>query len=183
MLVLIFRKGAGVDCVMDAARLGLREGAVGIVIMLSTIEHVWGTFDAFQNIFRSLSGNGVVIVTSHMDKTIHAYPSDYWRFTPEAFSRLLEPFSTKIVGYQGSSKHPANLFGIGFKNSLVDFKDRSKEFRLELEQSMSAFATAMPVRMKAQRLRRLLLWKLFGPKAAYHKLRDEFVIGRYSFPD
>src|SRR5262245_48493612 len=92
-----FSPGPGVDCVTDATRLGIKQGSVGTVVMVSTIEHIFRVFDAFEQVTGVLSKCGALIVTSHMDCGIHAYPSDYWRFTPEAFARLLDGFPAKII--------------------------------------------------------------------------------------
>ena len=81
---------------------------------------------------RVLAAHGAVVVTSHMDCGIHAYPSDYWRFTPEAFARLLDHFPAKIVGYQGLSYNPFVVFGIGFKEVPQNFDRLAAQFRLSL---------------------------------------------------
>ena len=82
-----FAPGPGVDCVTDATKLGIKQGSLGTAVMVSTIEHIFRVFDAFEQVEAALSEQGSLIVTSHMDCGIHAYPSDYWRFTPEAFAR------------------------------------------------------------------------------------------------
>lgn len=174
--------GPGVGCVQDVTRLGIRDGSAGTVIMVSTIEHVFGIFDAFTNVARVLSQKGGVIVTSHMDCGIHAYPSDYWRFTPEAFLRLLDPFPAKLVGYQGLSYNPLVVFGVAFKGMFTDFAERAGQFRCQLEQSMRAWEKTMPIRHKITRFRRLASWRIFGSKDAYRKLRDEHVVGWHHFP-
>jgi hypothetical protein len=46
---------------------------------------------------------------------IHAHPWDYWRFTPEAFSLLLEPFESRLVVAQGWELMPEGVFGVGVK--------------------------------------------------------------------
>jgi hypothetical protein len=175
-----FSPGPGVDCVADATRLGIRERAVGTIVMVSTIEHVFRVFDAFGEISRVLAAHGAVVVTSHMDCGIHAYPSDYWRFTPEAFARLLDHFPAKIVGYQGLSYNPFVVFGIGFKEVPENFDQLAARFRCELEQSMNTAKGALPMKNKLSRMRRLFLWRLFGSKDSFRKLRDEHVIGWHS---
>jgi len=175
-----FSPGPGVDCAADATRLGIRERTVGTVVMVSTIEHVFRVFDAFEEISRVLAAHGAVVVTSHMDCGIHAYPSDYWRFTPEAFARLLDHFPAKIIGYQGLSYNPFVVFGIGFKEVPQNFDQVAARFRRELEQSMNTAKGALPMKRKMSRMRRLFLWRLFGSKDSFRKLRDEYVIGWHS---
>jgi hypothetical protein len=145
--------------------------------MVSTIEHIFRVFDAFAQVNGALSKGGALIVTSHMDCGIHAFPSDYWRFTPEAFARLLDSFPAKIIGYQGISYNPFVVFGIAFKTVPEHFDELSAAFRLEVERRMKSASGVFPFRDKISRYRRLVLWRLFGSKDAYRKLRDEYVIG------
>ncbi len=172
-----FSPGPGVDCVADATRLGVKKGSIGTAVMVSTVEHIFRVFDAFQEVERALSAKGALIVTSHMDCGIHAYPSDYWRFTPEAFARLLDGFPAKIVGYQGLSYNPFVVFGIGFKTVPENFDCMAAQFRHELEGAMRSASDSLPLKNKVSRMRRLLLWRVFGSKDSFRKLRDEYVIG------
>jgi hypothetical protein len=148
--------------------------------MVSTIEHVFRVFDAFGEISRVLATNGAVVVTSHMDCGIHAYPSDYWRFTPEAFARLLDHFPAKIVGYQGLSYNPFVVFAIGFKEVPENFDQLAARFRCELEQSMTTAKGVLPMKHKISRMRRLFLWASVWLEGFLRKLRDEHVIGWHS---
>ena len=172
-----FTSGPGVDCVTDATKLGIKQGSLGTAVMVSTIEHIFRVFDAFEQVKAALSEQGSLIVTSHMDCGIHAYPSDYWRFTPEAFARLLDDFPAKIVGYQGLSYNPFVVFAVAFKTTPMNFDELSTRFRHELERSIRQAGVAIPFKHKMLRARRLMLWRLFGSKDAYRKLRDEYVIG------
>lgn len=172
-----FAPGPGVDCVADAIKLGIKSGSVGTVVMVSTIEHIFRVFDTFEEVERVLTSNGALIVTSHMDCGIHAYPSDYWRFTPEAFSRLLEKFPAKIVGYQGLSYNPFVVFGVAFKTKPENFDHLADRFRHDLEHEIRESGNALALRKRIARVRRLLFWRVVGSKDAYRKLRDEHVIG------
>jgi len=172
-----FAPGPGVDCVADATKLGVKRGSIGTGIMVSTVEHIFRVFDAFEEMVVALSTKGALIVTSHMDCGIHAYPSDYWRFTPEAFARLLDDFPAKIIGYQGLSYNPFVVFGIAFKVVPDNFDQLAAQFRHELERSMSSASGAIPFKNKMSRMRRLFLYRVFGSKDAFRKLRDEYVIG------
>src|SRR5205807_6287380 len=46
---------------------------------------------------------------------IHSYPSDYWRFTPEALSVLLADYPQKILGWHGPARRPLNVWAIAFR--------------------------------------------------------------------
>lgn len=55
-----------------------------------------------------------------MNYPIHNHPSDYWRFTPEAFKSLLRMFSFSIVESLGENDFPHSVVGVGFKNSISE---------------------------------------------------------------
>ena len=171
------RPGPGVDQVYDGSCLGLKDRSVGTVVTVSTVEHVFDIFGAFKEILRVLSDKGAMLVTSHMDCGIHGYPSDYWRFTPEAFYRLLEPLPARVVGYQGLSYHPHAVFALGFTEAPTDFQMRVAQFQSRLEQCIMAWSSTRPVRDKMTLFRRRVFWRIFGSKDAYRKLRDENTIG------
>lgn len=86
--------GAGVDHVLDLtqefevvdAALGGRR--FGAVFCLSVLEHCRDPFAMCRNIEKLLAPGGVVYVSVPFAWEFHGYPSDYWRFTPEAVKVL-----------------------------------------------------------------------------------------------
>lgn len=114
------RKGNGVDRIENVECLSLEDESIGTVLMLDTLEHVENCFKALDEIYRVLKKDGIVIMSSVMDFPIHDYPSDYWRFTPEAFKLLLKKFPIKVIGSQGNPDHPHTIYAIGIKSN--DFK-------------------------------------------------------------
>ncbi len=118
------RKGNGVDRIENVECLSLGNGSVGTVLILDTLEHVENCFKALDEIHRILKKDGIVIMSSVMDFPIHDHPSDYWRFTPEAFKLLLKKFPIKVIGSQGNPEHPHTVFGIGIKSN--DFEEYEK---------------------------------------------------------
>jgi hypothetical protein len=64
---------------------------------------------------RVCAGGGVAVLTTVLDFRIHAHPDDYWRMTPSCMAMLLDPFATKVVGFQGHPRFPHSVFGIGIK--------------------------------------------------------------------
>src|SRR5262249_53995696 len=45
----------------------------------------------------------------------HLQPCDYWRFTPDALKLLLRDYPSKIVGWHGPARHPANVWALAFR--------------------------------------------------------------------
>ncbi len=109
------REGLGVDKVLDLHTIDLPDASVGTVLCLDTLEHVEYPHTAMREIHRILKPNGIAVISSVMLFRIHAYPYDYWRFTPEAFRSLLKPFTSAFVGYAGEENFPHTVVGVGFK--------------------------------------------------------------------
>src|SRR5215831_10178505 len=98
---LDMRPGPGVDLVGDAQNLPHADGSVGTVIAMSTLEHVPRFWRAFDEARRVLRPDGALLLSCPFYFHIHSFPSDYWRFTPEALELLLEDYPSKVVGWQG----------------------------------------------------------------------------------
>ena len=130
----------------DATRLGIQDRAVGTVVMVSTIEHVFRVFDAFGEIARVLATNGAVVVTSHMDCGIHAMQATIGDF-PEAFARLLDYFPAKILGIRGFPIIHLS-YSQWIQRMPENFDQLAAQFRFELEQSMNTTKGALPMNHK-----------------------------------
>jgi SAM-dependent methyltransferase len=109
------RPGPGVDCVADVESLPQADGSVGTVIAMSTFEHVRRFWRGFDEVYRVLRPDGVLLVSCPFYFHIHSYPSDYWRFTPEAFEVLLEGYPSRILGWHGPRRKPANVWSLAFR--------------------------------------------------------------------
>ena len=109
--------GLGVDRVEDVHELSFADESVGTILCLDTLEHVADPLRAVKEMYRVLKPDGVVALSSVMFFPIHAYPWDYWRFTPEGFEKLLEPFATRLVLHQGYEYLPETVLGVGLKGS------------------------------------------------------------------
>ncbi|MBX9878568.1 MAG: class I SAM-dependent methyltransferase [Candidatus Obscuribacterales bacterium] len=110
------REGPGVDIVLDLHDIKLAPSSAGTVICMDTLEHVEYPWKAIDEIHRILNSNGVLIVSSVMNFPIHDYPSDYWRFTPEAFKSLLKPFASSYVEFAGADTFPHSIVAVAFKS-------------------------------------------------------------------
>jgi SAM-dependent methyltransferase len=120
---LDLRPGPGVDVVGDAESLPQADGSVGTVIAMNTFEHVPRFWRAFEETYRVLRPDGALLVSCPFYFHIHAYPSDYWRFTPEGLDVLLEGFPHRLLGWHGPRTRPANVWALAFREQHPGFAD------------------------------------------------------------
>lgn len=173
-----FREGPGVDRVEDLGHLSLPDKSVGTIICMDTIEHVFRVFNAFEEMFRVLREEGAIVVSSVMDFWIHSHPYDYWRFTPEAIEALLDTYPLKVVGSQGLPDFPHTVWGIAFKFYHPDLERRCEAFCKRVDRDLVSLERAirqtrsLNARFKAAR--KLVSYKVFGPKSEYNKIINEY---------
>jgi SAM-dependent methyltransferase len=113
---LDMRPGPGVDCVGSVEKLPQKDASVGTVLALNTFEHVKCFWRGLEEVKRVLKPDGVLIMSTPFYFRIHDYPHDYWRFTPAAYEAILEAYPSKIVGWHGPRKRPANVWAIAFRD-------------------------------------------------------------------
>ena len=105
--------GKGVDMVCDftsdyeSLKKLMGIGQFGTVICFSVLEHCKYPFKIAENISRFLVDGGILFLSVPFVWNIHAYPDDYWRFTPASIPVLFPQlkviedksyYSTKIRG-------------------------------------------------------------------------------------
>jgi SAM-dependent methyltransferase len=110
------RPGPGVDRIENVERLTFSDETVGTVLMLDTLEHVADCHRATHEAHRVLRPGGLLLMVSVMDFEVHLHPSDYWRFTPQAFELLLGAYSPRWVFLEGNPLNPHTVIGLGIKN-------------------------------------------------------------------
>lgn len=110
-----FRAGPGVDQVADVEDLPFATGSIGTVIAFSTFEHVRRFWKGFSEVRRVLRPDGVFLVACPFYFHQHAYPSDYWRFTPQAFEYLLDDYRSRVLGWHGPARRPLNVWAAAFR--------------------------------------------------------------------
>src|SRR5262249_11156499 len=113
------RPGPGVDEIADVEALPYADGSFGTVLALNTFEHVPRFWRGFEEVHRVLRPDGVLVVTVPFYFHVHDYPSDYWRFTPEALRLLLEDYPHTIVGAQGPSRRPSAVWAVAFREEAL----------------------------------------------------------------
>lgn len=111
------REGPGVDRIEDLRALSFADGEVGTALCLDTLEHCADPIRACHEMHRVLRDGGLCVITSVMLIGIHAYPNDYWRFTPEGFRLLLEGFDDADVAGMGDPNAPYFVFGAATKGA------------------------------------------------------------------
>lgn len=86
--------GTGVDTTLDMTKdfqsidSALNGNRFGTIFCLSVLEHCSNPFKMAQNITNLLKSGGTLVVSVPFSWKIHAYPNDYWRFTPEGIKVL-----------------------------------------------------------------------------------------------
>src|SRR5262249_47139239 len=158
------RPGPGVECIADVEALPQTDNSLGSVIAVSTLEHVPRFWRAFEEIFRVLRPDGVLLVACPFYFYIHAFPNDYWRFTPAALDFLLESYPTRIMGWHGPRRRPINVWGLGFRE---DHQPVTREKFEQYQTRLEAYCR-QPVRWKKKLRYNIGRW-LFGrrPFAPY----------------
>lgn len=92
-----FRKGPGVDRVINAEKLPFKNNQFDLILCLETLEHTKRPWKIAQEIIRTLSINGIVLISSQQNYPLHKHPSDYFRFTPYGLSNLFEKLNDKLI--------------------------------------------------------------------------------------
>lgn len=109
------QEGPNVDQIEDIHSLSFADESVGTVVCVEVLEHVADPLRGVREIHRVLKPGGFAILTSVMFMPIHAHPWDFWRFTPEGFALLLEPFETSLSFAYGFDLLPEGVHGVGVK--------------------------------------------------------------------
>lgn len=113
--------GIGVNRVENIEALTFKDNSIPTVLCLDTIEHVANPLKAMDEIYRCLTKEGILILTSHMYAPVH-YHLDYWRFTPSCFEKiLLNKFPTKEILIIGEPTFPELIVGLASKKKHNPF--------------------------------------------------------------
>ena len=84
------------DIVMDVTNLEFNDNSFDLVIMMEVLEHVKEPKKALSEIYRVLSHNGKLIMSTPFILGIHDEPYDYYRFTKYGLEYLLSDYKIEI---------------------------------------------------------------------------------------
>ena len=100
--------GDGVDVVCDLrwefpqVLSAVKGASFDTVFCISVLEHVDDVFKAAKNISRLMKPEGLLFLSVPFVFRHHGYPSDYWRFTPEALEFLFSDLDFELHRERGS---------------------------------------------------------------------------------
>ncbi len=84
--------GSAAD-VLSGERIPFRDGVFDCVLSFQVLEHVPDPKTLLDECRRVLKPDGTLLISVPFVYEYHACPTDYWRFTHEGLSKLLEEFS------------------------------------------------------------------------------------------
>jgi hypothetical protein len=110
--------GPDVDIVADVHRLSEVTGTerFDVILSFSTFEHLKYPSLAAHEVLKALKVGGLLFVQTHQSFPLHAYPSDFFRFSREALASLFGTqmgFETRATGHD----FPAQIYSRRLKDS------------------------------------------------------------------
>ena len=118
--------GPNIQIVSLGSLLPFRDETLDLVISQETLEHIADPWQTVAEVFRTLKPGGVFYLQTPFIIGYHPGPNDYWRFTKEAFSELLESSKWQIEALDLTLGHGSGLYRI-----LVEFCAVSASFFME----------------------------------------------------
>jgi hypothetical protein len=128
--------GEGVDVVADmTAEVGVIKSLLGgsrfnSVICLSVMEHVKDIYSFAKNVDAIMNPGAMIAISIPFVWELHAYPHDFWRFTPGAIeflfpSIVFDPALSQLHTDSGKIASLAEAKGDFKKNTLEEKMKRS----------------------------------------------------------
>ena len=119
--------GTGVDAVLDFTRdfeeINEKLGGIrfGTIFCLSVLEHCEQPFKMAENLTALMKPKGRVCLSVPFSWKIHAYPSDYWRFTPEGVKKLFPKFNFDLSDIVGATSRPNDFHANSAEIGKISF--------------------------------------------------------------
>ena len=125
--------GEHIDYVGKAEEIPTEDGIFGLVVSQECLEHVADPFKAAEEIYRVLRKDGKLFIQLPFIIGYHPGPTDFWRFTKEGITELVERVGFKVqeigitVGpssglYRIAVEYFAVLFSLPLSSLYVPFK-------------------------------------------------------------
>jgi len=144
--------GPGVDVVLNLAKdftfvdKILKQKRFNTVFCLSVLEHCSNPFTMAENITNLLNKNGVLYVSVPFSWGFHAFPSDYWRFTPEGVKIL---FPKIVFNFEHSNMSTSDIGDIRkIDNDLCRIRFSASKFLRQKKYGMATTATIIKLTRK-----------------------------------
>ena len=178
---LDIRPGPGVDVVGDAQELPVDDATFRTVLALDVLEHLPRPERAISEARRVLADEGLFVVSVPFDYRLHAFPTDYRRYTPSGLYVDLEPFSQRAVLSVGPQVRPAYVFAVAAAGR-EDFDDRVAEFRRQTSIAYSRFRARLRLHLTAldEHAHNVGGWMLGRARVGVHHFDPEDTSGAYS---
>jgi SAM-dependent methyltransferase len=120
--------GPGVDLVLDLtlpwekmdARLAGRR--FGTIFCLSVLEHCQAPWRMAENLTRLLRPGGYLLVSAPFAWKFHAYPNDYWRFTPEGIRQLFDRLEFDPTLAAWATSKPGEFYPVDGQIGKIRFR-------------------------------------------------------------
>lgn len=129
--------GRNVDLVGDICDPAFDVGAIQTILSLEVLEHCFEFEKYITRMYGLLPDDGVLVLSTPFRIHLHGYPSDYWRFSPDAHQLLLRKhFPFVITGRLDNFEHiefPLMVLSIAFKRANPERAMEVFQFLRELE--------------------------------------------------
>ena len=126
------RPGPGVDRIENAQALTFPAGFAGTIIVCEVLEHLPDPALAVAEAWRTLGDDGLLVVSVPFQYRLHAFPTDYWRFTASGLHCLLSAFPSRTVFALGPRLKPAFAFAVASKTASRQFDECANRFELRV---------------------------------------------------
>jgi SAM-dependent methyltransferase len=105
------------DIIGDANNLPIKSESFPTVITTESLEHFRNPYIVFEEMSRVLMKNGYLFLTTVWSWPIHLHPTDYWRFTKDCISMLMQENGIKPLIAEHTDERPGygHTLGLGQK--------------------------------------------------------------------